>query len=73
MFTKAGLGDVASSWVNSGANSSISNEQLESAVGASTIAGIAEKVPDVIERHDDHDHTTQDVDGFDADGFCGSD
>ena len=44
MFTKAGLGDVASSWVNSGANTSISTEQLESAVGASTIAGIADKL-----------------------------
>jgi uncharacterized protein YidB (DUF937 family)/outer membrane protein OmpA-like peptidoglycan-associated protein len=44
LFSKAGLGDLASSWVSSGANSSLSNEQLESALGSNTIGSIAEKV-----------------------------
>jgi uncharacterized protein YidB (DUF937 family)/outer membrane protein OmpA-like peptidoglycan-associated protein len=44
LFSKAGLGDVASSWVSSGANSPLSNEQLESAMGSNVIGSIAEKV-----------------------------
>jgi uncharacterized protein YidB (DUF937 family)/outer membrane protein OmpA-like peptidoglycan-associated protein len=44
LFSKAGLGDLASSWVSSGANSPLSNEQLESALGSNTIGSIAEKV-----------------------------
>jgi outer membrane protein OmpA-like peptidoglycan-associated protein/uncharacterized protein YidB (DUF937 family) len=44
LFSKAGLGDLASSWVSSGANSTLSNEQLESALGSNAIGSIAEKV-----------------------------
>lgn len=44
LFSKAGLGDLASSWVSSGANSPLSNEQLESALGSNTISSLAEKV-----------------------------
>jgi uncharacterized protein YidB (DUF937 family)/outer membrane protein OmpA-like peptidoglycan-associated protein len=44
LFSKAGLGDVASSWVSSGANSALSNEQLESALGSNIIGSVAEKV-----------------------------
>jgi uncharacterized protein YidB (DUF937 family)/outer membrane protein OmpA-like peptidoglycan-associated protein len=44
MFSKAGLGDVASSWVSSGANSPLSNDQVESAMGTSVLGSIAEKV-----------------------------
>jgi uncharacterized protein YidB (DUF937 family)/outer membrane protein OmpA-like peptidoglycan-associated protein len=44
LFSKAGLGDLASSWVSSGANSPLSNEQLESALGSNTIGSLAEKV-----------------------------
>lgn len=40
-FNNAGLGDLAASWVNSGANNPVSNEQLESALGEETIADIA--------------------------------
>ena len=32
-------------------------------------AGFAEEVPDVIERHKDHDGTANDADGFDADAL----
>lgn len=42
-FNSAGLGGVASSWVNTGANTQISGEQLESALGNDTIQTIAEK------------------------------
>lgn len=41
LFNNAGLSDIASSWVNSGANTSLSNEQLESALGEDTIGEIA--------------------------------
>ena len=44
MFSQAGLGDLANSWVSTGSNSAISNEQLESAMGKSSIQQIAEKV-----------------------------
>lgn len=40
-FRTAGLGDLADSWVSSGANTPISNEQLESALGADTLRGIS--------------------------------
>lgn len=43
LFGKAGLGDLASSWISSGANSSLSEEQAESALGEETIAGIADR------------------------------
>ena len=41
-FKEAGLGDVASSWVNSGANTPISNEQVESVFGEETLKDISE-------------------------------
>jgi len=41
-----------------------------SAIGTAIIDGIlagsAEKIPRVIECHQDHDHATDDVDGFDS-------
>ena len=40
-FNRAGLGDTASSWVNSGANTPLSNEQLESALGTGTLISFA--------------------------------
>lgn len=40
-FNRVGLGDTASSWVNSGANTPLSNEQLESALGNDTLNKIA--------------------------------
>ncbi len=43
-FSKAGLGDVASSWVSSGANGELSGEQVESALGSDTIGSIASQV-----------------------------
>ena len=43
-FRSAGLGDLADSWVSSGANTPISNEQLESALGEDTLRGISEKI-----------------------------
>ncbi len=42
-FNRAGLSGVASLWVNSGANTSISNEQLEYALGNDTIQSIADR------------------------------
>lgn len=42
-FNAAGLSGVASSWINSGANTSISGAQLESALGSEMIQDIAEK------------------------------
>ncbi len=41
LFSKAGLGDVASSWISSGVNSDLSEEQVESALGSDTITTIA--------------------------------
>ena len=41
LFSKAGLGDVATSWISSGANSELSDEQVESALGEETITEIA--------------------------------
>ena len=43
-FRTAGLGDLADSWVSSGANTPVSNEQLESALGEDTLRGLSEKV-----------------------------
>lgn len=43
-FRDAGLGDLADSWISSGANTPVSNEQLESALGENTLRGISEKV-----------------------------
>lgn len=43
-FRAAGLGDLADSWISSGANTPISNEQLESALGEDTLRGLSEKV-----------------------------
>lgn len=40
-FDHAGLGETASSWINAGANTQISNEQLESVLGADTLNQIA--------------------------------
>jgi uncharacterized protein YidB (DUF937 family) len=42
-FNTAGLSGIASSWMNSGANTSISGEQLESALGSEIIQDIADK------------------------------
>lgn len=43
-FNEAGLGEVASSWVSSGANTPISNEQTESVFGEETLKDIADEV-----------------------------
>lgn len=40
-FNRAGLGDTVSSWINSDANTHLSNEQLESALGSDTLNQIA--------------------------------
>jgi len=42
-FNQAGLNGVTSSWVNSGANTTISNEQIESALGNEEIQEIANR------------------------------
>ncbi|MDQ3713701.1 MAG: YidB family protein [Acidobacteriota bacterium] len=42
-FNQVGLGDTASSWVNSGTNTPLSNEQLKSALGSDTIDEIANR------------------------------
>jgi outer membrane protein OmpA-like peptidoglycan-associated protein/uncharacterized protein YidB (DUF937 family) len=42
-FRAAGLGDLADSWVSSGANTPISFEQMESAFGEDTLKGLSEK------------------------------
>lgn len=51
-FREAGLGDVASSWVNSGANTPLSDEQTESVFGEETLEEIAD------EAELDYDTTT---------------
>jgi len=43
LFNQVGLGDTASSWVNSGTNTPLSNEQLESALGSDTLDEIANR------------------------------
>lgn len=40
-FRQAGLGDAADSWVGSGANVTLSNEQVEAALGSETTAEMA--------------------------------
>ena len=40
-FTDAGLGDTASSWINTDANTPLSYEQLESALGENTLRDIS--------------------------------
>jgi uncharacterized protein YidB (DUF937 family) len=40
-FSRAGLGDLASSWISSGDNAALSTQQVESALGEETIADIA--------------------------------
>ncbi len=42
-FNQAGLSSLTSSWINSDANTSISNEQLESALGNQEIQEIADR------------------------------
>jgi len=42
-FKDAGLGDLAESWITTGDNTPISNEQLESALGEDTINAVAEQ------------------------------
>lgn len=42
-FQKAGLGDVAQSWVGTGANQPVGPSQIEQVFGAAGIARIAEK------------------------------
>lgn len=42
-FREAGLGDTVTSWITSGDNTELSNEQMESAIGGDTIANIAEQ------------------------------
>ena len=43
-FRAVGLGDLADSWVSSGANTPVSYEQLESALGEDTLREISEQV-----------------------------
>ncbi|MDQ3180759.1 MAG: OmpA family protein [Acidobacteriota bacterium] len=43
-FREAGLGDIASSWVSSGANTPISNEQVETVFGEETLNDISDEV-----------------------------
>jgi uncharacterized protein YidB (DUF937 family) len=43
-FRAVGLGDLAESWISSGANTPVSYEQLESALGEDTLRGISEQV-----------------------------
>ena len=40
-FSRAGLGDTVTSWVGTGSNTTVSNEQIESALGKDTLRGIA--------------------------------
>jgi uncharacterized protein YidB (DUF937 family)/outer membrane protein OmpA-like peptidoglycan-associated protein len=41
LFSKAGLGDVASSWISSGVNTELSEAQVESVLGKATITDLA--------------------------------
>lgn len=43
-FRNTGLGDLAASWVNTGANTPLANEQLESALGEDTINDLSARV-----------------------------
>lgn len=40
-FSQAGLGDTVATWIGSGANSDLSDEQVESALGSETITDLA--------------------------------
>ncbi len=40
-FGKGGLGDLAKSWVSTGANKQLTAEQLKSVLGADTLKGLA--------------------------------
>lgn len=42
-FRTAGLGDTVNSWITTGDNTPLSNEQLESALGEDTIASLADQ------------------------------
>ena len=42
-FNAAGLGDTVSSWVGSGSNTPVSNEQLESALGEETLRKVGDE------------------------------
>ena len=42
-FRNAGLGNLAESWITTGDNTPISNEQLESALGAETLNAVADQ------------------------------
>jgi uncharacterized protein YidB (DUF937 family) len=43
-FEKAGLGQVAQSWVSTGANQAISAEQIQAVLGSGPVAQFAEKL-----------------------------
>ena len=43
-FQEAGMGDAVSSWVGNGENHAVSADQVTSALGSDTIAGLAEKM-----------------------------
>jgi len=53
-FKNKGLGEVVNSWIGTGENKPISPDQIKNALGADTIAQIAEKVgisKDVVSQH----------------------
>ncbi len=43
-FKDAGLGDVAASWVGTGANQPVSGDQVQNALGADMIQGLSSKL-----------------------------
>ena len=43
-FNRAGFGDAASSWISSGVNAEVSNEQLETALGIDTLGEISKRI-----------------------------
>ena len=43
-FEQAGLGDAINSWIGSGANQSLSGDQITSALGSDTVSDIAAKL-----------------------------
>jgi len=43
-FNQAGFGDAASSWISSGVNAEVSNEQLETALGKDALDGISNQI-----------------------------
>ena len=43
-FQQGGLGEIANSWVSTGANQPISPEQLQSVLGNSSLSGLAEQL-----------------------------